>query len=79
MLKKKNKTKQNKTKQQRKKKNGVVKSETLRKQQNKKKQTKQEFLVSILCFYFFVNPVQIQCPSQYINQALLLIIRFSKY
>ena len=72
------KKKQNKAKQNNNKKNSVVKSKTLRKQ-NKKKQSKQELLVSILCFYFFGTPVQIQCPSQVINQALLLIIRFSKY
>ena len=28
--------------------------------------------VSILCLDFFVTPVQIQRPSLYINQALLL-------
>ena len=34
--------------------------------------------VSILCLYFYVTPVQIQCPFLYINQALLLFF-FSKY
>ena len=78
MLKKK--TKQNKTKQNNNEQKTVCseirKIEKITKQE---KASKQEFLVSILCFDFFVNPVQIQCPSQYINQALLLIIRFSKY
>ena len=77
MLKKKrNKTKQNKTTTNKKQCSEIRKIEKITKQE---KASKQEFLVSILCFYFFVNPVQIQCPSQYINQALLLIIRFSKY
>ena len=35
--------------------------------------------VSILCLYFYVTPVQIQCPFLYINQALLLFFFFSKY
>ena len=75
------KTKQNKTKQQREKKNGVRSDirNIEKKRKNKKKQSKQEFLVSILCFYFFGTPVQIQCPSQFINEALLLIISFSKH
>lgn len=75
------KTKQNKTKQQREKKNGVHSDirNIEKKRKNKKKQSKQEFLVSILCFYFFGTPVQIQCPSQFINEALLLIISFSKH
>ena len=34
--------------------------------------------VTILCLYFYVTPVQIQLPSLYINQALLLNF-FSKY
>ena len=40
--------------------------------QNKKKQSKQEFFESIPCFYFFVTLVQIQWPSQDINQVSLL-------
>ena len=32
--------------------------------------------VSILCLYFYVTPVQIQCPFLYINQALLLFFFF---
>ena len=32
----------------------------------------------ILCLYFYVTPVQIQCPSPYINQALLLSVFFKK-
>ena len=41
--------------------------------QNKmKKQSKQESFLSILCFYFSVNPVQIQCPSR--NSFLKILI-----
>ena len=32
----------------------------------------------ILCLYFYVTPVQIQCPSPYINQALLLYFFLKK-
>ena len=49
----------------------IAKNKKTRKQE-KKNRKKQKVLVWILCFYFFVTPVEIQCPSQYINQALLL-------
>ena len=31
---------------------------------------------SILCLYFYVTPIQIQCPSLYIDQALLFNFLF---
>ena len=70
MLKKQNETKQSNN--EKKNKNGVHSEirNIEKKIKNKKKQSKQEFLVSILCFYFFGTPVQIQCPSQFVNQSL---------